>query len=138
VNRKDFQTLALVRLREAETLLANTLPNGAYYLSGYAVECALKACIARQTQRHDFPPDPRTVQSIYTHDLTRLIALAGLDSVLTAQRRVDRHFSTNWELVDDWSEQSRNDRHSMDDAQRMLEAVANRRNGVLRWIRRYW
>ena len=28
----------------------------AYYISGYAIECALKACIARKTNQDDFPP----------------------------------------------------------------------------------
>lgn len=48
--RKDFQDLAMVRVREAEMLLAAGLFDGAYYLAGLAVECALKACIAKATQ----------------------------------------------------------------------------------------
>lgn len=36
-------------------LLTAGMPEGAYYLAGYAVECALKSCIARRTQEHDFP-----------------------------------------------------------------------------------
>lgn len=31
------------------------LYDGAYYLSGYAVEWALKACIAKNVKRYDFP-----------------------------------------------------------------------------------
>ncbi|HEY1256987.1 MAG TPA: hypothetical protein VGF01_19635, partial [Terracidiphilus sp.] len=33
------------------------------------VECALKAAIARRTQRHEFPPKPTVVRGIYDHDL---------------------------------------------------------------------
>jgi len=36
-------------------LLRLGLFDGAYYLAGYAVECALKACIAKGTQRFEFP-----------------------------------------------------------------------------------
>ncbi len=50
MNRSDFQRLTRLRLDEAKVLLANERYQGAYYLIGYAVECALKACIAKQTK----------------------------------------------------------------------------------------
>ena len=53
--RKDFQDLARTRLRDARLLLAGGAFDGAYYLGGLAVENALKACIARATQRYEFP-----------------------------------------------------------------------------------
>lgn len=49
MNRLDLQNLALARLEEVEVLLNNHKYSGAYYLSGYVIECALKACIAKQT-----------------------------------------------------------------------------------------
>jgi HEPN domain-containing protein len=56
MNRTEFQSLAEVRIREAKALLDAGLWDGAYYLAGYAVECALKACIAKRTRAEDFPP----------------------------------------------------------------------------------
>jgi HEPN domain-containing protein len=47
--------MAMVRLKEANVLLRLGLSDGAYYLAGYAVECALKACIAKGTRRYEFP-----------------------------------------------------------------------------------
>lgn len=55
MNRSDFQTLAETRLQEAKSLLDNGHYSGAYYLCGYAIEYALKACIAKQTKAEDFP-----------------------------------------------------------------------------------
>ena len=55
MDRKDFQELSRVRLKEATALLRLGLFDGAYYLAGYSVECALKACIAKGTQRFEFP-----------------------------------------------------------------------------------
>ena len=55
MNRYDLQKLSRLRVREAKVLLDNKCYEGAYYLLGYAVECALKACIARQTKAFDFP-----------------------------------------------------------------------------------
>jgi hypothetical protein len=63
VNRKDLQILAQTGLTESKALLRAGLPDGAYYLAGYSVECALKACIAKHTRRHDFP-DKNTVNKI--------------------------------------------------------------------------
>jgi hypothetical protein len=45
VNRSDFQKLAMDRIADAKALLAAKRWAGAYYLAGYAVECALKACV---------------------------------------------------------------------------------------------
>jgi hypothetical protein len=138
MNRRDFQALALLRLREVQVLLANGMPDGAYYLCGYAVECALKACIARQTQRHDFPPDPRMVQGIYTHDLAQLVNRARLTESLSTERRANPVFDGYWDEVAAWSEASRYNRYTLDEAQHMYLAVSDRRHGVLRWIRQFW
>jgi hypothetical protein len=45
-DRATFQQLAELRLAEARALHAEGLYSGAYYLAGYAIECALKAKIA--------------------------------------------------------------------------------------------
>jgi len=47
LNKTDLELLADLRLAEAAALLgmAPPMPDAAYYLAGYAVECALKACI---------------------------------------------------------------------------------------------
>lgn len=71
MNRRDFQELARVRLREAGALLRARHYDGAYYLAGYAVECALKACLARKVRRHEFPPKVGCVSQMYDHDASR-------------------------------------------------------------------
>lgn len=55
LNRYDLQRLADLRAAEARLLLDNGYWSGAYYLAGYAVECGLKACIARRVREFDFP-----------------------------------------------------------------------------------
>src|ERR1035438_10042229 len=66
MDRKDLQELSKVRLKESAALLKAGLFDGAYYLAGYAVECALKACIAKETRRFEFP-DKKRVDSSYSH-----------------------------------------------------------------------
>ena len=136
MNRLDFQALARVRLAEARALLDAGLPDGAYYLCGYAVECALKACIARKTQRHDFPPRPDEVRRMYMHTLVDLVKLADLEADLREARR-DRRFEEHWALVQQRSEQTRYRRTSTSEAQSLLQSVVDRKHGELRWIRRH-
>lgn len=140
MNRADFQKLSRLRIREAKVLLDSNNYAGAYYLTGYAVECALKACIARQTKRYDFPLPPETVRSeIYTHDITKLPKSAGLIVIHKQQLQTNAQFMNSWGVVKDWSEQSRYD-YSITSARAhdLYTAVADRRNGVLAWLKKYW
>jgi HEPN domain-containing protein len=106
VNRNALQEIALIRLREAKALLDNNQYDGAYYLSGYAVECALKSYIAKQTKRHDFP-NKKIVNESYTHNLIQLVRVAGLQTALDQEMQRDAIFVVNWTIVKDWAEDSR-------------------------------
>jgi hypothetical protein len=129
--------LARVRLAEARALLSADLPDGAYYLAGYAVECALKACIAKGTQRYDFPEKQSVVNS-HTHNLKELIKVANLEVARLEYARSDLAFSKNWDLVQQWSEQSRYRRNGPNTAKALVEAVGNGKHGVIAWIKRHW
>lgn len=107
MNRADFQKLAASRIHEAKVLLDSKHYEGAYYLAGYAVECALKACIAKKTKRFDFPPSEKEVREYYTHDLAKLIKGAGLDGALKAEVGSNPQFGNYWKAVKDWKEQAR-------------------------------
>jgi len=48
MDRIKLQQLAEVRLKDAEVLLTAGQWEAAYYLLGYCIECALKACVAKQ------------------------------------------------------------------------------------------
>jgi len=65
VNKKILQALAEARVTDARTLLSAKRFDAAYYLAGYAVECALNACIAKRTNRHDFR-DKDVAREVYT------------------------------------------------------------------------
>jgi HEPN domain-containing protein len=137
VNIKDLKTISEVRLLEARSLLKGRHFDGAYYLAGYVVECALKACIAKQTKRYDFPNKRIAIDS-YTHDLNQLIRVAGLQPHLETEMRRDADFAVNWAIVKDWSEESRYARHDAAAAKGLCSAIAEPRHGVLRWLKRHW
>jgi len=137
MKRDNFRQIARIRLKEAKTLFSNGNYDGAYYLCGYVVECGLKACIAKKTEKYDFP-DKTTVQDSYTHEIERLVGVAGLKQELQNEIRNNRQFEVNWSVVKDWKEVSRYQRHNDKKARDLYSAIANRQNGVLKWIRRYW
>jgi hypothetical protein len=93
VNRKEFQALSRIRLREARALAKLGMHDGAYYLAGYSVECAIKACIAKATQRHDFP-DKKKADLSYTHNLTGMLGVAKLQDALLKKLNAMLTFET--------------------------------------------
>lgn len=98
MNRADLQILAGERLADPELLYANGRFGAAYYLAGYAVECALKACIAKLTKAEDFPIKNST-NTVYIHDLRKLAAVAGVEAAIAQLAKNDQAFETNWALV---------------------------------------
>lgn len=137
MDRKDLQALSRIRMNEAKGLLSLGLYDGADYLAGYAVECALKACIAKETKRHEFP-DKRRADSSHTHSLSDLVRFANLDTSRQELAGRDLEFKENWDTVKLWSEQSRYRRHNSQAAQDVVEAVCNRRHGIVAWIKLHW
>ena len=137
MNRDDFRRLAELRLREARALLQARHFDGAYYLGGYVIENALKACIAKQTKRFEFP-DRKTVNESHTHNLEQLLRVAGLQPELEREAASSRAFEVNWTVVKDWSEESRYQRHTRQEAEDLFNAITDPQNGVLPWIRQRW
>ena len=137
MNRRDFQQLSTVRLKEAKALLKAGFPDGAYYLAGYSVECALKACIAKSTQRYDFPEKKRVNES-YTHNLTQLVLAAKLEEAASEHLKIDPLFNINWRFVLNWSELARYETNSHQIAEDLIRAIDDRKHGVMAWLKRYY
>src|ERR1700752_4652804 len=108
MNRTDLQNLAEERLEDAQILLASNRFGGAYYVVGYAVEFALKACIAKLTRPEDFY-DKALAGKIFTHKLELLANYARLD--MKQLGNADPGFAANWAQVKDWDEESRYKTH---------------------------
>ena len=137
MNRADLQRLANSRIREAKILFKSGEYSGAYYLAGYAVECALKACFAKAVKRYDFPEKGRA-DKVFIHDLQVLLRLADLNAELEAERKANPRFSTYWAEVAEWSEASRYSLWTKDQAESLLDAILTRKDGVMPWIKQRW
>jgi hypothetical protein len=135
--RGELRELADIRLIDARLLLEQARFSGAAYLAGYAIECLLKACFAARTAADALPERPG-YDSLYTHNLGRLLVLAGLDKAL---RQEDAELREHWALVSRWSEQWRYDPMPLGDARitptQMLAAIDHPISGIRRWLLAY-
>lgn len=138
MNRDDFQQLAEEHLRNAKALLDAGLYSGAYYMCGYAVECALKACICARTNQFDFYPHPKIVQNAWSHKPADLVRVSGLNEKMDEDRKGDKELDLNWRIIEDWSEASRYESRAQQEAKDLFAAISDPHHGVLACIKRYW
>ena len=78
--------------------------DGAFYLSGYAVELALEARICRTLKWREFPQSGRKFEdcrSLRTHSLEVLLKFSGVEERVTAERPAE------WSVVADWDPEKR-------------------------------
>jgi hypothetical protein len=137
VTRTDLQKLADEKLRDAQVLLNAKSWANAYYLAGYAVELAIKACIAKSFKA-DTIPDKALVDKTYSHEFPKLIGTAGLTALLQQQEQASQDFRTAWGVVKDWSPDARYTDKGEQDAKELVEAISHANHGVLRWIKTHW
>lgn len=138
MNRFDLQKMAEERVADAAALLDAGRFQAAYYLCGYAVECALKACIARKVREFDFP-DRKVVNDSYVHNLTKLLTVSGIEELYDDEAGRNSAFAENWNTARDWSEASRyNSTITESEAKQLFLAITDPTNGVLPWLKKYW
>ena len=131
-SRSDFENLMDLLSKEAKVLLDQKDWDGAYYLAGYAVEFALKIRIIAQLMKSNSFPDKKLAENFYKHELTLLRKLAGLDDEMDK----DAAISPQWDIVKDWSEQTRYAIGMPEqDAKDLYDAIEK---GVLPWIKARW
>lgn len=142
MNRTHLQNLAKTRLADARALLGRKRWSGAYYLTGYIVECALKACILKHVGNSGVifsdPAYLKRLGDCWTHDLVKLVGLAGLDADFGAARAGDQSLEVFWGVTKDWKETSRYEERTQAEAQALFEAVSHNPHGVFRWIQSRW
>ena len=137
MNRTDFQKLTDLRLNEAKVLLDAKCYEGAYYLMGYAVECALKACIATQTKEYDFPD--KNSGKLYIHDLNILLKFSGLEEKHSKNSELNPGFGDNWNIVKDWKEDVRYSLEiTKDKAEASYLALVDGKDGIMPWLQKWW
>jgi HEPN domain-containing protein len=137
LTKSDLERLAKVRLDDALYLLEANRSSSAYYLAGYAVELALKACIAKLMEPNVIP-DKGFINAIYTHRLDSLLSTAGLRPSFDVEAKADSLFASHWTIVNNWSEESRYEVWDSVSAVTLLGAINEPNHGVFQWVKRHW
>ncbi len=107
-------------------------------MAGYAIECALKACIAKETKEHDFP-DKDIVNKSWTHKLVDLLKLAQLEGKLLKDMKSNKDLETFWAIIVNWEEKKRYELSlTREEASSLCDAVSDPTNGVLQWLKTWW
>ena len=137
VSKAVLQRLADEKLRDAKILLYQKAASNAYYLAGYSVEMALKACIAKNF-KSDTIPDKDLVRDTYSHNLKNLVATADLQSTMLAKQKANQLFAAYWAVVNLWNPESRYNAATQIQAAEIITAIEDSSNGVLPWIKQHW
>ena len=137
MDRVALQIMAQAKLDDAELLFAHGRFSNSYYLFGYAAELAIKARIA-PLFRADTIPDRKLVLDVYSHDLNKLIGVAGLTDELLVDLKKSQRFADNWSTVSSWTEASRYAIVDPNSSAEMRTAMMNAEEGVFRWLRARW
>lgn len=137
ITKKDLEKLAEIRLEDANLLLRGGRSSSAYYLAGYAVELALKVCISKQMQSAVIP-DRAFINDVYTHNLDKLLGLAGLLPQFENDRSHNLQLTANWAVATKWDERSRYEFWDPLSANALLVAISDPTNGVFQWVKKHW
>lgn len=115
-------------------MLKNKQYSGAYYLAGYSIELALKACYCKAVKSKSFPPKKEVYYKLYSHDLNNLLSVSGIERKL--QNEIVQ--TANWGAIKDWSEESRYAIIAPNSARSIIRAVNNEEDGILNLIKELW
>jgi HEPN domain-containing protein len=137
LTKNDLEKLAHVRLEDSLFLLQAGKSSSAYYLAGYAVELALKACISKLFQPNVIP-EKGFVNAIYTHKLESLLSIAGLLPDFRADSKADTEFAASWAITSQWTEESRYEFWDTISAATLLKAIHEPNHGVFQWVTKRW
>ncbi len=135
MNRKQWQKVAKEQLKDAKVLLGRKRWAAAYYMSGYVIECGLKACLLRHLGESDavFGDEKylKRLADCWTHDLAKLVSLAGLEADFGVARGANPALGDYWRVVKDWKETSRYvETRPEREARTMFDAVSHNPNGT--------
>src|SRR5262245_45268892 len=146
----ELRQMAQERIKDAKVLLDAGRWEFAYYAAGYAVECALKACIlARMIHTAWVFQEKWEAKVCLTHEFEKLIDLAGMRTELNnklaasaataaAGGPLGGAFGFNWGTARLWKVESRYQPRTEAEARELYEAITNVSDGVLPWIKNFW
>lgn len=100
ITAEQFRQISDDRMADCQVLLAAGRYDAVMYLSGYALEAALKACICDTLGWEGFPnyggDRASLFRPLFTHDLNMLLLYSGRENFVLAQ------LTAEWNSVREW------------------------------------
>jgi HEPN domain-containing protein len=129
----DWATMALEERSVAEVLALEGRWKQAFSHAGFAVECALKYAIMKIERLNEWPPR-QARRELYSHDLSRLLEIAGLRDHLLDEVDLQSRIGLAWLVAKDWSIETRYDPLPFPPprGKDMLDAIT--KSGLLEWL----
>ncbi len=138
MNRAELQQLSDERIEDAKALLAASRWSGAYYLAGYALECALKSCVLAYVERTGIIfEDKKFAEKCWTHDLETLVRQADLITERGLAIAANERLGANWLIAKDWSESTRYRMSTQQQGEKLFHAITDNSDGVLQWVKNH-
>ena len=137
LTKQNLEKLAQVRLDDALFLFQANRHSSAYYIAGYSIELALKACIAKLVQPNSIP-EKAFILAVYTHKFDSLLATDGLRPQFDVESKAKPQFAACWAIANNWSEESRYELWDPMAAASLLQAVSEPNHGVFQWVKKHW
>ena len=140
MNRTELQQLVDERIEDVKALLAASRSSGAYYMAGYALECALKSCVLAYVGRRTeiIFEDRNFSAKCWTHNLETLVKQADLNYERKVAITANAKLGINWLTAKDWSEVTRYRLSTQQEAQKLFDAITDTSDGVLQWVKNHW
>jgi hypothetical protein len=132
--RQDLLLLSVRWMEDARVLAGANRFAGAYHAGGLALECMLKAKIAKATVAEEFP-DKKLAERAWGHDPGALLKLGELDRLMDLAAAP---IQTNWATVKDWTIDSRyTSGVNPTTVGAFLDALDDPKEGILSWLRNH-
>jgi HEPN domain-containing protein len=92
---EELKTISKARLKSASVLMKAGDWDGAAYMLGYALECALKAATCKSLRLNEYPSDRKKASHFMTHNFDELLIFSGLSDLfnLTAPVEIFQNWS---------------------------------------------
>ncbi len=139
MNQAELRAQARERTLDADALIKGGRWSFAYYVVGYAVECALKSCLlARMIHTGWVYEEKAKINECLTHDFGELIKLSGMTDELNAKLAANPTFVGNWGITTRWKVTDRYGQNTEAEAKALYAAITDDPDGVLMWIMNFW
>lgn len=144
-NNKELRIIAKKRLHTAKLLFQAKDWEGAAYMMGYALECALKAATCKTLGLVSYPENtknPKIDSYFMTHKFDQLLIVSGMESILSIRGPAEAY--RNWseftlEYPGDWTQMRYEFKPGYWNSQKIIRMYNNlkeSKNGIITIIKR--